>query len=195
MINGTLDGRTPPKYTKDIIDRFPNHNRIIVENAGHNDLLDNKIMTGIISFVMDSLTSNIIIHRDIKFSPPVPYKYPISDTIVERIKEKDVGEAIQLYRDLYKEYGQVEDYIFEFNANAMDVIYEQLAAEGDYKKAIEFLEFALTEFPESPIIYRDLGHAHYKDGNLSKARLHLEKALQLDFFDPSVQSLLETLNR
>ena len=72
LINGTLDGRTPPNFTEDVAKRFPNHTRIIVENAGHNSLIDNAIMKQMITFIKnDSLDKQIKIHRKVEFKPPV----------------------------------------------------------------------------------------------------------------------------
>ncbi|WP_298902560.1 alpha/beta fold hydrolase [uncultured Psychroserpens sp.] len=196
LIGGTLDGRTPPNQVEDMIKRFPNYNRIIVENAGHNGLLDNDIMNTIVAFIKeDSLKKQVVIHRKLEFKSPVPYRYAINDTIINTIKVSGVKEAIDLYQNLHNQYASVPDYIFNFSEGAIDDIYDVLANKNDYENAIEFLEFTLTVFPNSHKLYRNLGEAYYHNNDKTKAKDNLVKAIALDFFDPRTQALLAKLNR
>ena len=196
IIGGTLDGRTPPSFVEDIVKRFPNNNRIIVQNAGHNGLLDNDIMKTIIAFIKeDSLKKQHVLHRKIEFKSPVPYRYSITDTIINAIKISGVKEAIDVYENLHNQYDSIPDYIYNFKAETIDDIYNNLAKNGDYENAIEFLEFTLTLFPNNNTLYRNLGEAYYYNSDNTKAKVHLQKALDLDFFDPRTQALLAKLTK
>ncbi|WP_298895593.1 alpha/beta fold hydrolase [uncultured Psychroserpens sp.] len=194
LIGGTLDGRTPPNLTDSIAVRFPNYNRIIVENAGHNSLIDNTIMGHIIAFITNnSLQRQIKIHRNIKFKPPVPYRYSITDTIIQTINKNGVKEALSLYQNLYNEYVSVQDYTYEFSADAIAMIYANLVEKENYNAAVEFLEFMLHKFPKDSRLYRNLGEAYYHNNNKIQAKFYLEKALDKDFFDPKTQALISKL--
>ena len=193
LIHGELDGRTPPNLANDIAQRFPNNHRIKVENAGHNSLLDIKIMKAISHFIQDSLTTDITISRTLEFDNPVPYKYSISDTLINTIRADGVTATTDLYEKLYDNYNEVNDYIFEFKPNPLYEIVSAFIDDKDYDTAIPLLQFAITKFPDDYFLRVYLGLAYYESGDMINARIQATKALTLNFFDGNAHILLDKL--
>jgi pimeloyl-ACP methyl ester carboxylesterase len=193
LIVGALDGRTPSNLTDDIANRFPNNHRITVQNTGHNRLLNNDIMNTMIRFLKDSLPSDTIVHRPIQFKPPVPYKYSMTDTLYQQIKERGIQEGINLYKKLYVDYHGINDYVFDFSENTFDDLYDILIEAKEYMNAIELMDFAIQRFPKNYLLYRNLGEAYTLAGNRNKALQYLKAALNLNFFDGKTQALKQKL--
>jgi len=194
LIGGTLDGRTPPNQAEDIASRFPNHQKIIVENAGHNGLLNTDIMHGIIEFMQDSLKTDLRTSQLLEFTPPVPYKYSITDTITKTIRSKGIQHGIDLYHRLYKTYNDVDDYIFEFNIYTVDDVFDTLIEEKNYDEAIALIESTSSLFPETSQTFTNLGEAYHLKGDKTNALAYLQKAMTLDFFDTEAQALYRTIS-
>lgn len=189
FINGELDGRTPQRLTDTIANRFPNHKRIAIQNAGHNRLLNNEVMKGIIAFLNDSLVSDIRIKKTIRFRPPVPYKYSMTDTIYKEIDEQGVNAGIELYKKIYAEHHTKNDYIFDFSEDVFEALYQQLQENKAYETSIALLKFAVTKFQSDHRVYRNLGEAYLFKGDNENAKKYLRKSLDLNFFDPRTQAL------
>lgn len=190
FIAGDLDGRTPKRLTDIIAKRFPNSKIITMQNTGHNRLLNTKVMNATIQFLKDSLSSNITIHRTIRFKPPVSFQYSMVDTIYQRIHKSGTQEGILLYKKLYAEYGYVNDYIFDFSEDVFDELCDRFIEVKKYDKAIEVLSFAIEMFPDNDRILSNLGEVYSLTGRNEEAIEFLEKALQLNFFDGKSQALL-----
>lgn len=193
FIHGTLDGRTPLSQTEEIAARFPNHIRLTIENVGHNRLLNNQVMDGLISFIKDSLKDNLQIHKPIKFKPPVPYAYSLKDTLLSTIRNQSVKDALNLYEQLELKYGTSLEYTFNFGPETLDDVFDVLMKEGLVNRAIELLTPFENVFGENPLLFRDLGEAHYRIKAYKTSRGYIAKALQLNFFDARSQALWESL--
>ena len=195
FIAGTLDGRTPPSNVDTLARRFPNSHRIMVENAGHNNLLNKEIMNGIIAFVQDSLSNDIRVHREIEFLNPVPYKYSIGDTLVQRINTSGIDDAIALYRSLEREHGETPDYIFDFGESALNTLAYRLMGENQIEEAIAILKLAIEEFPEAYNLRNSIAEAYLLVDDTTNAKANLEKAIELNYFDAYSQAMLADLKR
>ncbi|MGV8826768.1 MAG: tetratricopeptide repeat protein [Breznakibacter sp.] len=66
-----------------------------------------------------------------------------------------------------------------------------LNGNGEYAKAIEKYEQILKTEVESPVLYFNLGYAHYKSGSLAPAILNFERARLLAPNDPDINYNLE----
>jgi len=193
LIGGTLDGRTPLSYGDEIAERFPNNKRIIVENAGHNELISNEIMYGIKEFLRDSLKENLKVVKPLEFENPVPYKYSISDTLKPKVLNGKIDEAAALYRELYSKYNDVPDYIFDFRADPLFFIVDELMDNEEYDKAFEFLQFAVEEHPTTYYFYRFIGQIYYIRDDKENAITYVNKALNLNFFDGKSHMLMKEI--
>ncbi|MDT7831757.1 alpha/beta fold hydrolase [Flavobacteriaceae bacterium S356] len=189
FINGELDGRTPQRLADTIATRFPNNKKITVQNTGHNGLLSNAIMTGVIDFLKDSLTEDVRIKRKIAFRPPVPYMYSMSDTIYKEINLHGVTAGMDLYNSLSAEHIAKNDYLFDFSENSFTQLYHRLEEANRYKDAITILKFVIAKFPKSSVIHRSLAEAYLLTEDSGKAESHLKTALDLNFFDVRSQAL------
>ena len=63
--------------------------------------------------------------------------------------------------------------------------------QGDYVSAIAIYEAILADRKESAEIYYNLGNSYYKNNNIAKAILNLERALLLDSGDDDIRFNLE----
>jgi len=190
FITGDLDGRTPKRLTDTIASRFPNSKIITMQNTGHNRLLNNAVMNAVIQFIKDSLSSNIIIDNPIRFRPPVPFQYSMVDTIYQKIHDGGIQEGMHFYEKLHTEYGQINDYIFDFSEEVFVELYDRFIEVKKYDKAIEVLSFGIRLFPNNHHIYASLGEVYSLTGRKEEAIEHLQKALDFNFFDGRSQSLL-----
>ncbi|MEM7087134.1 MAG: alpha/beta fold hydrolase [Bacteroidota bacterium] len=195
FIDGTLDGRTPAQQTEALLLRFPNHSRITIENVGHNRLLNNEVMKQMMLFLKDSVVEHLKIHRPMEFKAPIPYQYALKDTLLSTLRNTSVTEAVTLYQNLWATFGSSEDYDFDFSANTIDAIFDDLMEEKRYAEAVQWLKRLIEIVPESALLYRDLGEVYITQKEHSRARPYLTRALEMDFFDPKTQALFELINK
>lgn len=191
FIEGTLDGRTPAQQTAELLRRFPNHSRITIENVGHNRLLNNAVMEQMVLFLKDSVLGHVKINRPMRFKAPIPFQYALKDSLLNTIRNTSVVEAVSLYKDLFATYGGSENYDFQFGPETIDDVFDNLMEQKSYDEAIQFLEGLILIIPKSALLYRDLGEVYIAKKDLVKAKQNLIKALEIDFFDPKTQALLE----
>ncbi len=193
LISGTLDGRTPMNLSDVIAERFPNNYRIVVENTGHNGLLNNEILEGVKGFLQDSLKTNVTIHKPIEFKNPVPFQYAIKDTIVNQVKEKGARAGIALYKELYQKYNSVDDYIFDFTPNPFYAVASDFIEEQNYKEIIELLSYLIAIYPEDALLYDYLSVAYFESGDTDKAAFCSQKALEINQFDGNAHIMLSRI--
>ena len=194
FIGGSLDGRTPPNLTDVLTRRFPNHYRIMVHNAGHNNLLNEDIKDEIILFLQDSLKANINTQVKLEFDNPVPYQFDISEIIKTTLDTQGVNETIKFYDELYDEFINVEDYVYEFKANPFYNVVDKLIEDQNYIDAITLLEYVITKYPEDNYLYVYLSLAYQKSGDKTNAKKNAETAQKLDYFDGNAHIILNQLN-
>jgi len=82
------------------------------------------------------------------------------------------------------EYRKPADQMYLDNKPLMDA--------GRYEEVIEALSALLDIYPDYAMAHTDLGVLHYNEGNLEKARMHYEKAAQLEPDNMSFQKNLAT---
>ena len=68
-------------------------------------------------------------------------------------------------------------------------------ANEEYQKAISLYDSILNAGYESAALYYNLGNAHYKNGDLTNAILHYERAKLLAPKDEDIQYNLDLLNQ
>jgi pimeloyl-ACP methyl ester carboxylesterase len=195
LIGGLADGRTPPSNMDTLSQRFPDSRFIKVANTGHNNLMDEEIMEGIITFLHDSLTQDILLNREVIFGSPVPYKYSMTDSLFRIIDEEGVDSAIQFYKQQKKLYVDVEDYIFNFGEQELNSLAYLLLNEKKIPEAIKILEFNIGQFPEAYNLYNSLGEMQIAKGDTMDALGNFHKALELNYFDANSQSMVNKLKR
>ena len=195
FINGTLDGRTPLSLRDSLAKRFPNHKKITLENRGHNELMDERVMASIQLFLKDSLQEDMTFHYDIAFENPVPYKYDIDSIIRTTLQEYNVEKAIQSYNDLYTQHFNDDDYIYEFKSDIFHKIASDLFEEEKFDETITLLNNAVLKFPEDALLYDYLSLAYFNKGDLVKAKETSLKAFELNFFDGNAHVMLERIKK
>lgn len=193
FISGSLDGRTPLKQADEMAKRFPNSKRIVIENAGHNDLMNNAVFDGIVRFLHDSLADNVYSNKPINFMTPVPYKYTMADTLANAIRYGNAEKAIAKYQQLYATYAEVDDYIYDLSEWPFYDLAETLFKHERYKEAVAVLHFAIKTFPEDEYLYLYLAMAYEHLGNTKNAERAARKALSINYFEGNSQVLLKRL--
>ncbi|UCC38598.1 MAG: serine hydrolase [Candidatus Aminicenantes bacterium] len=125
--------------------------------------------------MVDSMSSGIInVLYDKPFTLP---KKSIAESLMKTILEKDVKEAIELYKNLKSK--QKKDYIFiprELNALG----YYLLRSKNMVKEAIEIFKLNVEEYPKYANGYDSLAEAYMINGDESLAITNYAKSLQLN---------------
>ena len=190
LIAGSLDGRTPI-YNKDSLsNRFSNHKTILVKNAGHNNLIDNKIMGKVIDFFTGKMIQNDTIFRRVEFIPPIPYLMSLADTLESERINKDINSALSRYQSIYKKYKDQEDYLYDLSENSLNNYGYQLINKNQINDALEIFKLNAEIFPERFNVFNSLGEAYLNQGDTLAARKCFKKAIDLNYFDAYSQSIL-----
>ncbi|MEM7103230.1 MAG: alpha/beta fold hydrolase [Bacteroidota bacterium] len=194
LIGGTLDGRTPMSNIDSLANRFPGNRIIVIENAGHNDLVDDRILGNMVTFLHGELAENDTIIRTVSFIPPVPYKKSLTDTLEAVRASSDMVAAISTYRDIARAYADQEDFIYDLTENSLNNYGYALMRNGLIDEAIEVFKLNVEIFPERYNVYNSLAEAFLEKGDSLKAKRQLQKAIKLNYLDAYSQALLSKLD-
>ncbi|HEX9829897.1 MAG TPA: alpha/beta fold hydrolase [Bacteroidota bacterium] len=195
FIIGTLDGRTPIQNLPELQRRFNNSQAIIIENGGHNALIGETIRDGILEFLQGSKVSVIKIRRDIEFEPLAPYQHSLGDTLRAILLEKGKDAMKELYSSLKREYGESDDYLYDFSELSLNFYGYQLFEENKVEVAKTILEFNMELFPESFNVYDSYAEALMLSGDKAGAIKNYEKSVELNFFNVNGRAQLNQLRQ
>ena len=195
FISGSLDGRTPLVLRDSIAKRFPNHQKITLENRGHNELLDENVMKSIKLFLNDSLQQDMTFHYDVEFENPVPYQYDIDSIIRTKLKESTVEKAIELYKELYIKHSNDDDYTYDFKPQMFQKIASDFIEEQKFDETILLLNSVIEKFPKDALLYDYLSLAFFNKGEYHKAKEASLKALELNYFDGNAHVMLQNIKK
>lgn len=112
------------------------------------------------------------------------------EAFVSFIKDKGIDKGIEVYHDTKKDFP--EYMLFEYKS-LRDVGFQKMMKK-DYKNAIKVFELLMAEYPDNPDSYRRLGEAYMEDGNLEKARNHIQKGLNIQPNSPAMTDILRKIN-
>lgn len=115
-------------------------------------------------------------------------KRGIADVIGPVLEEHGLKAAIDEY------YSHQESSPDEYNFDMWELNYlgNRLAELGRLDEAIAIFKLNVTQFPESPRVYSELGDAYHLSGDIEQAEAHYRNALELD---PDNRYALEKLNQ
>lgn len=109
----------------------------------------------------------------------------------------DSSEIMDSVAALYEKYN-LSDHVEEFYAHALDqskdfLLFNRLGitlrTKGKYKEAESCYLRALKLYPDSPVVYYNLGILHRVNQNTTRARYYINKALALDpDFKPALEA-------
>ncbi|MEM7185225.1 MAG: alpha/beta fold hydrolase [Bacteroidota bacterium] len=193
LISGSLDGRTPHRLTRELAMRFANSRSVMVTNRGHNELMNNDIFDAMVLFLKDSLRNDTILHRDIQFRNPVPYRYSMVDTLMNDMATATVENAMKRHRTLYYQYLNSTEYDFDTSVRPFYDLAERLHSEKKFSELAEITQYASQKYVDDPYLFFYLALAHEQLGNHELAIEAAEQALQIDYFEGNSRVLLDRL--
>ena len=113
----------------------------------------------------------------------------ISNPLYTALKNGGVQGAIDKYNDIKKNHSDEYSY-FEIG---LYWIGDYLLKKNRIKESLEFLNFALREYPQSTYIYTILGEAYFKNGDKQMAVDSFKKALKSDPTNEEAETRLNQL--
>ncbi len=190
LIAGTLDGRTPLANADTIARRFPNHRRVLIQQASHNDLVDASVLRHMVQFVQGLDTGDVVLNRPFTFVPPVPYHYSIQDTLEKTRLESGVQAALRQFDGIRREFEQQDDFFYDVSEQALNNYGYQLLQAELVDDALTVFQYNVSLFPGSDNAYNSLAEGLIEKGDEASAIAALEKAIQLNYLDGYSHSLL-----
>ena len=106
-------------------------------------------------------------------------------------QEGGIDSVIAVSRDLREHHA--EEYPF-FPYQLYKFAY-YLINKNKYGDAIQFLEYDISEYPDSYFLYDGLGEAYWKNGEKEKAVQHYEKSLDLEPENSNAIRILELIKK
>ncbi|HXM42700.1 MAG TPA: amidohydrolase family protein [Bryobacteraceae bacterium] len=117
-------------------------------------------------------------------------RLPISDALFKTIQEKDVGAAVQQYRQL----STAKPPAYDFSESEFIGLGYRLIGMKRYKEAIEIFKLSVEAYPLSYNTYDSLAEAYMDNGDKELAIKNYEKSLQLNPYNANGQRRLKILN-
>lgn len=114
----------------------------------------------------------------------------ISDALFKTIQEKDVGAAVQQYREL----SAAKPPAYDFSEGEFIGLGYRLIGMKRYKDAIEIFKLSVEAYPLSYNTYDSLAEAYMDNGDKDLAIKNYEKSLQLNPYNVNGQRRLKILN-
>jgi tetratricopeptide (TPR) repeat protein len=190
FVAGTLDGRTPLENLAELERRFPDHRTIIVENGGHNRLLDDDIRDGILAFLCGEPVAVTRVVRNVRFVPPVPFRYSLEDELDRALASGGADAARRLYFQLLARYGSSTGYDYDLSEAALNGLGYRLLGAGRLDDAVAIFELSVEEHPDSYNTWDSLGEAWMARGETAQAIAYYRKSLELNSFNGNAHGML-----
>jgi tetratricopeptide (TPR) repeat protein len=114
----------------------------------------------------------------------------IADALLKTIQEKDVGAAIQQYRELKS----TQFAAYDFHEEELNDLGYQLIGMKRFAEAIEILKLNAEIFPASSNAYDSLAEAYMDHGDKDLAITNYRKSLELDATNTNAVEMLRKLN-
>lgn|GEM_PF-1184425 len=198
MLSGSLDWNTPPYQAERLRFGLPNSSHIIVEHAGHEQILPQpKVQAAILAFLMgQNVKSEQISLPKMKFVP------------IEGFDEQANHPSSTLSQWLFQvtKTESLEKAIAQYQANKSGVSARWL--EGEIEQlgkrlvqwrrpadALAFFELNAKEHPSSFRAHVNLAEAYQQNKQKQQAASHYRKALALNPEQPKIKEKLSTLEK
>lgn len=198
MLSGSLDWNTPPYQAERLRFGLPNSSHIIVENAGHEQILPQpQVQLAILSFLMgQSVKSEQISLPKMKFVPIKGFaeaaNHPsstLSQWLFHLTKTESLEKALAAYQT--SKTG--------VSAKWLEGEIEQLASRlVQWRKtteALAFFELNAKEHPTSSRAHVNLAEAYQHNNQNELAVAHYRKALSINPEQATIKEKLSTLEK
>lgn len=198
LLSGSLDYNTPPYQAERLRFGLPNSSHIIVEHAGHEQILPQApVQRAILSFLMgQNVKSEQISLPKLKFVPIKGYdetaNHPsstLSQWLFHLTKTEGIVKAMEVYQT-NKEGVSATWLEQEIEQAGKRMI--QWRRLGD---AIAFFELNAKEHPSSSRAHVNLAEAYQSNKQDQLAMTHYRKALALNPEQPKIKEKLSTLEK
>lgn len=117
-------------------------------------------------------------------------KLSVTDTMMAVLLEKNIGDAIALYKDLKANSPDK----YNFKESQLNTLGYQLLQIGRTKDAIEIFKLNIEQFPNSFNVYDSMGEAYMIDKNKELAVKNYEKSLELNPKNKNAEEMIKKLN-
>jgi FKBP-type peptidyl-prolyl cis-trans isomerase 2 len=137
----------------------------------------------------DAIPPNATLVFDVELMSVKETKPSVTDTMMIALFEKDIEEAVKVYRNLKS---TVPDK-YNFKENQLNNLGYQLLQIGRIKDAIEIFELNIEQFPNSYNVYDSMGEAYMLDKNKKLAIKNYEKSLKLNPENKNAEEMIKKL--
>lgn len=198
MLSGSLDWNTPPYQAERVRFGLPNSSHIIVENAGHEQILPQPhVQRAILTFLMgQNVKSEQISLPKMKFVPIKGFdekanhaSSTLSQWLFHLSKTEGLDKAMAAYQT--SKTG--------LSANWLEGEIEQVARRlVQWRKpaeALAFFELNAKEHPSSSRAHVNLAEAYQQNRQKQQAASHYRKALALNPEQPNIKEKLSILEK
>ncbi len=117
-------------------------------------------------------------------------KLSVIDTMMAVLFEKNIGDAIAVYKDLKANSPDK----YNFKESQLNTLGYQLLQIGRTKDAIEIFKLNIEQFPNSFNVYDSMGEAYMIDKNKELAVKNYEKSLELNPKNKNAEEMIKKLN-
>ncbi len=193
FIAGTLDAVTPMANVRQLIPRFPNSQLITMHLASHSELIDANSARGILHFLNGSIVSDTDLATDFSFDPLEDYRYSLEDTLYSVDSTAGIDSAVATYRRLRLEYGDSDDYVFDFGEAPLNNLGYRLLAAGRLADAAVIFKLNIEEFPNRFNVYDSYGEVLMRSGDTVAAVMNFRKSIDLNFLNENAYRMLERM--
>jgi tetratricopeptide (TPR) repeat protein len=167
-----------------------------------SDANPNKEKARVMLFMTDAINSQFLPDLADRDNPPVEVtcktchrgtQLPrlLWQEMVLTTHEEGAEAAIEQFNQLREDYDNAGAY--DFREQEMNVVGEELAAEGHHEDAIIIFELNAERYPDSPLPWAGIGESHEALGNIDEAIAAYEKALEINPNQGSLVRKLEEL--
>lgn len=182
FLTGSLDFNTPPYQAEQIRWGMPNATHLVVENAGHEQILPQPaVQRAIVRFLEGEDVSDVkVVLPPLRFVPIEGYDPEVSHPsaslgrmLLRAAMTNDLPIAFAEYRRLKERH----DLDTEGEINTLGY---ELLRRGYMKEAIAFLTMNVEDYPDSWNAYDSLAEAYKAAGDRARSIELYEKSLELN---------------
>lgn len=182
FLTGTLDWNTPPYQAEQIRWGMPNATHLIVENAGHEQILPQpEVQQAILRFLAgEDVRDTKVVLPTVEFVPIDGYDRRVSHpsvTLDRQLLAVAQAEGLDAAVRLYREIASRHEADYEPAINALGYV---LLGRGRVADAIVVLRMNVEDHPGSWNAYDSLAEAYLEAGDTPRAIELYEKSLEIN---------------
>ena len=119
----------------------------------------------------------------------LPKGEPVSGIIRKEIEESGIDAGLQKYVQMKND--NTRDYLFY--ESDLNLLAHWQMMDGKIKDAIDVYKLMIREYPDSWLVYNNIGEAYYKNGNNRKARKYFKKSLKINPENENGKAMMEKI--